>query len=108
MLGNADCLESNAINNLQMPLLLHCLYGIWRETGSHKAASDAHLRPPWLSSLISLTHSSKMRRRRNIEYLVGSIELKGNLSVLLRVIVAIACVIGKLQYSHFISPSLGF
>lgn len=28
MLGNADCLGSNAINNLQMPLLLHCLYGI--------------------------------------------------------------------------------
>lgn len=43
-----------------------------------------------------------------MEYPVSGIELKGNLSVLLRVIVAIACVIGKLQYSHFISPSLGF
>ncbi|KAL6829915.1 hypothetical protein V8C40DRAFT_238796 [Trichoderma camerunense] len=63
-MGNADCLQSNAINNLQMPLLLHCLYEIWRKQEVTKRPSDAHLRPPWLSSLISLTHSSKMRRRQ--------------------------------------------
>ncbi|KAL6807679.1 hypothetical protein GGI42DRAFT_318662 [Trichoderma sp. SZMC 28013] len=46
MLGNADALQSNALNSLQMPLLLHCLYGIWREIGSHKKRHQTPISVP--------------------------------------------------------------